>query len=198
MWLKAATILGFLSIFRFHTYAKLTTKNLVVVGNDGRETNLVSGFAAEVRYHFETKKAMGFYFKFDDKFHPKSRAYYCRLMDLQKPWKLLCPVKLLTELACNGMLEREISPKNLLTAKALTLYLESLTNIQGRFTPHSLRIGGHTFYTASNMLGEFASSFGRRKVSNASELYYRALPRDNILRLRNFFKRLDSAIAKSV
>ena len=74
LWLKAATILGFLGMFRFHTYAKLITKNVVVVGKDGGETNLKSGSATEVRGHFDTQKAIGFYFKFDDKFHPNSRA----------------------------------------------------------------------------------------------------------------------------
>ena len=198
LWLKAATILGFLGMFRFHTYAKLTTTNVVVVGQDGGETNLTSGSATEVRDHFDTKKAIGFYFKFDDKFHPNSRAYYCRLADLKEPWQALCPVRVLTDLACNGMLGEKFFPKNTITAKALTIYLKSLTNIQGRFTPHSLRIGGHTFYSVRNMPGEFVSFLGRRRVSKASELYYRAQPRDNILRLRNFFKRMDSAIARSV
>ena len=129
-----------------------------------------SGSATEVRGHFDTKKAIGFYFKFDDKFHPNSRAYYCRLADLQDSWETLCPVRVLTDLACNGMLEGEIFPKNTITAKALTIHLESLTNIQGRFTPHSLRIGGHTFYSVRNMPGEFVSFLSRRKVSNVSEL----------------------------
>ena len=52
--LKAATILGFLGMFRFHTYARLTTENLVV-RKDGRETNLMSGSAAKVRGHFDRK-----------------------------------------------------------------------------------------------------------------------------------------------
>ena len=97
LWVKAVTVLGFLGMFRFHTYARLTTKNVVVVRKDGRETNLMSGPAAEVRGHFDTEKALGFYFKFHDKIHPNSRAYYSRLMDLQEPWRSLCPVKLLTE-----------------------------------------------------------------------------------------------------
>lgn len=198
LWLKAAIILGFLGMFRFHTYAKLTTKNIVVVGQNGEETNLTSGSATEVRGHFDKRKAIGFYFKFDDKFHPNSRAYYCKLADLKEPWESLCPVRVLTDLACNGMLGGEIFPKHIITAKALTTYLESLTNIQGRYTPHSLRIGGHTFYAVRRMPSEFVSFLGRRKVSKASELYYRAQPRDNILRLRNFFTRLDSAIARSI
>ena len=53
---------------------------------NGREANLMSDCAAEVWGHFETKKAKGFNFKFGDKFHPYSRAYYCRLTDLQEPW----------------------------------------------------------------------------------------------------------------
>ena len=82
LWLKATTIFGFLGMFRFHTYAKLTTTNVVVVRVDGREINLVSGSIAEMRSHIETEKALRFYFKFHDKFHPNSRAYYCKLMDM--------------------------------------------------------------------------------------------------------------------
>ena len=157
----------------------------------------MSGSAAEVRDHFGAKKALRFYFKFDDKFHPNSRAYFCRLMDLKEPWRSLCPIKMLTDLADNSLLGNEIFPKNTITAKAMAMYFESLTNIQGRYTPHSLRIGGHTFYSVRNLPDEFVSFLGCRKVSKASELYYMAQPRDNILRLRGFFQRLDSATARS-
>ena len=198
LWLKAATILGFFGMFRFQTYAKLSRKDIVIVGRDGSEKNLVSGSAAEVKQHFGTNRAMGFYLKFDDKFHPNSRAYYCTFKGLAKPWQTLCPVELLTDLASNGLLGEKLFPKEKVTPKSLTLYLQGLTNIRNRYTPHSLRIGGHTFYTVRNMPSDFVSFLGRRKISKASELYYRAQPRDNILRLRSFFSRLDSVIARSI
>ena len=56
-----------------------------------------------------------------------------------------------------------------------------------RFTPHSLRIGGHTFYSIQNMHGDFVQFLGRRSINRASQLYYRACAADNISRLRLFF-----------
>ena len=54
-------------------------------------------------------------------------------------------------------------------------------------TPHSLRIGEHTFYSIQNMHGDFVQFLGRRSINRASQLYYRASAADNINRLRLFF-----------
>ena len=81
-------------MFRFQTYAKLTRKNIVIVGRDGSEKNLESGSAAEVRQHFETNGAMGFYLKFVEKFHSKKYAKWLRIFfgtqkNIKGKWTLL-------------------------------------------------------------------------------------------------------------
>ena len=60
------------------------------------------------------------------------------------------------------------------------------------FTPHSLRIGGHTFFAVHNMHEDFIQFLGRRTITRASQLYYRARAIDNIIRLQIFFGRLSS------
>ena len=104
LWLKAATILGCLGYVYVTHICKADHKKLCGGLENGREANLMSGCAAEVRGHFETKKAKGFNFKFDDKFHPF--------------WGSLCQVKLLMDLACNGMLGCEIFPKKYHNSKS--------------------------------------------------------------------------------
>ena len=133
--------------------------------------------------------------KFSDKFLANTRAYYCGMDGLDQRWLSLCPVRVLCQLAQNNLLGEVIFPQNVITTKTMNMYLSQIAHGQGRYTPHSLRIGGHTFYTARNMPSEFVGFLGRRKVTRASELYYRANARDNILRLKNFFQRVNSARA---
>ena len=54
-------------------------------------------------------------------------------------------------------------------------------------TPHSLRIGGHTFYSIQNMHGDFVQFLGRSSINRASQLYYGASAADDICYLRFSF-----------
>ena len=77
-----------------------------------------------------------------------------------------------------------------LTSKALGSYMDFVARSHVPFTPHSLRIGGHTFFSAQNMHEDFVQFLGRRTINKSSQLYYRARAGDNILRLTMFFTRL--------
>ena len=64
--------------------------------------------------------------------------------------------------------------------------MHTFSRDSAHFAPHSLRIGGHTFYTLQNMHEDFVQYLGRRAIRRASQLYYRANPVDIIRRLRTF------------
>ena len=53
-------------MFRFSTYQKLGIHNLVVVGRNGDEFEMVRGTYAELSYYFMRRGAIGFYFRFSD------------------------------------------------------------------------------------------------------------------------------------
>ena len=191
--LKSATVFGFFGMFRHHTYTQLGLRCIVVVGKLGEEFKLCEGSLPELAYYFHDCGALGFYFQFCDKFHPSARAYFCRMDDLPKPWSFLCPVTLLINLAQHRLLQNKIFPRKLVVPKLMTKFLDFVARAdkkkKSKFAPHSLRIGGHTFYSVNNMASDFIDFLARRGISRASQLYYRANSRDNIIRLRAFFSK---------
>ena len=104
----------------------------------------------------------------------------------------MCPLKILGALARNNLLgETQIFPGSRFSARKLTAYMRTFTNENTFYTTHSLRIGGHTFYSIQNMNDDFIQFLGRRAIARASQLYYRANAVDNINRLRAFFAQID-------
>ena len=190
--LKAATIWGFFGMFRFATYEKLTIKNLVIVGRNAEEHHLTTGSLAEVKHYFFGKAAVGFYFQFSDKYHPLAHAFFCKLTDISGFWAQFCPVMILLQLARWKILSGSFFPKNTIKSEILSNYLRFVarrsTLGKRKFTPHSLRIGGHTFYSIKNLDPDFVHFLGRRAISRACQLYYRANAYDNIVRLDMFFQ----------
>ena len=96
-------------------------------------------------------------------------------------------------MARRKLLNRNIFPKNKVSTSILPDYLQFIAHKRGdlrgnRFTPHSLRIGGHTFYSIKNMDADFVHFLGRRAISRVCQLYYRASAFDNVLRLNMFFR----------
>ena len=188
---RAAAIFGFLGMFRFSTFGKLTCHSVVLISENRDEFQLKSGSYAEVNHFLRHKNITGFYFHFTAKFYPNGRAYYCKLNDFTTPWRDLCPLRTLTALSQNGLLgSKKLFNKKLLTSTSLGTYMQYIANSTTPFTPHSLRIGGHTFYSIQNMHGDFVQFLGRRSINRASQLYYRASAADNISRLRLFFKNI--------
>ena len=53
---------------------------------------------------------------------------------------------------------------------------------------HSLRIGGHTYFTAMGMIRDLTDYLGRRKVARCSLRYYRSSPHLTLSAIRRFFR----------
>ena len=184
---KAALIFGFFGMFRFSTFHKLGAPTTVLVDVAGREFALTKQNYALL----QSPAIRGFYFSFSSKCHPHARAYYCTLEHLQHPWKTICPLTALRQMGKNGLLfTGQLFPKEKLTSTALGSFMSFVARTRHAFTPHSLRIGGHTFFSAQNMHEDFVQFLGRRAIKKSSQLYYRAQAGDNILRLEMFFARL--------
>ena len=167
--LNTAVIWGFLGMFRFSTYKKLGVHNLVIVGRDGHEYKLVSGTRRELNHYFNRCGAIGFYFRFSDKYHPIAHAFYCRLDGISRFWSIFCPVQALLALATAGRLTETLFPAKIITSKDLGHYLVFIARVKNlvpgsKFTPHSLRIGGHTFVSIKNVYADFLHFLRRRAV----------------------------------
>ena len=180
-------------MMRYATYAKLGSHNLMIVSSSGEEFPIISGSYAELIHYFEDCSAVGFYFEFPAKYHPIAHSFFCRLSDISEFWSVYCPVRILLELAKHRSLSRTIFPPKILTRPLLNSYLQYYSRnrrplLRSKFTPHSLRIGGHTFYSIKNMDSDFVHFLGRRAISRACQLYYRANAYDNIIRLGMFFR----------
>ena len=182
-------------MFRFSTYEKLGIQNLVIVGRNAIEYQIES--PEEITFYFSQKNAVGFYFRFSDKYHPLAFAFFCRLSNVSKFWSQFCPVTILMQLNQRRLLTTNIFPKTTIKTEVLSNFLRFIARRVGglagnRFTPHSLRIGGHTFYSFKNMDIDFVHFLGRRAITKACQLYYRANAFDNIIRLDMFFRSITS------
>jgi len=186
---KAAVVFGFFGMLRFSSFAKLTIPHIILVDRSGRETTLTREYASLLY----SNRLAGFYFAFSSKCHSNARACYCSLKNFQAPWTTLCPVTVLQHLGINGLLfSGPLFPKSTMSSQVLGSYMTFLAQTSRIFTPHSLRIGGHTFFSVQNMHEDFVQFLGRRSINKTSQLYYRTRAADNILQLSLFFQRLTS------
>ena len=190
---KAVIIFGFFGMLRFGTFAKLSPQSITLVSATGEMFTHVIWGKVPVREFVSLYNIVGFYLSFKAKRHPNARAYYCTLQGLPANWSALCPLATFMALAETNLLHTGcIFPTHLITTAKLTEYMHTFCRNGPHFSPHSLRIGGHTFYSLQNMNEEFVQFLGRRAIRRASELYYRANPVDNIKRLRTFFSDVSS------
>ena len=175
-------------MLRFHSYNKLCLESLRLVLKGGREVT-PSKVGLQITVNLLTSNSIfGFYFIFDDKFHPGARAYFCKVGDLQRSLRRLCPLRHLektVELSQNSM----FFPKSEITSAVLTKTLETMARVKKNVKPHSLRIGGHTYYTVYGLNPEFRDYLARRKVNKPTQTYYRASPYRTMYKLRQFFLR---------
>ena len=77
--------------------------------------------------------------------------------------------------------------------QALSTYLGHIAGKRGRhprnpFKPHSLRIGGHTFYTVHGMNPDLRDYLARRAIARCSLRYYRASPAPTLYALPSLYK----------
>ena len=107
-----------------------------------------------------------------------------------------CPVTLVSVMHGNGFFLRYHRKLMLdvLTPKTLCAYIVSLagrglTPVQSALIKtHSLRIGGHTYFTAMGMNPDLTNYLGRRKVKDSSLRYFRASARLTLSAYRYFFQ----------
>ena len=176
-------------MLRFGTFAKLTPHSITLVSASGDQYSHLVWNTVPIRDFIMLHDIIGLYLSFAAKCHPNARAYYCTLRGLPKPWPALCPLATFAALAEARLLKAgSIFPTRHLTTPKLKAYMHTFCRNRTHFSPHSLRIGGHTFYTLHNMHEDFVQYLGRRAIRRASQLYYRANPVDNIRRLRTFFR----------
>ena len=163
-------------------------ENLTLVLKGGREvTPLLVGYKITLDL-LTSNCVVGFYFIFDDKFHPGARAYYCKVGDLHRNLKPLCPIGQLLNIIQISQIDM-FFPKSEVSRAILTKNMKSLACIEKNVEPHSLRIGGHTYYTVYGLDAEFREYLARRKVKKSTQVYYRASPYLTIYKLRQFFLR---------
>ena len=185
----AAIVFGFFSMLRFHSYGKFQLSNLTIVLKGGKEIAPTLYSIQKIQLLLKSTHVLGFYFTFDDKYHPGARAYLCKLADLSRRLSLICPVNHLSivlEVSQKGL----FFPPKEISRPVLTKDMKGIACIEKFVKPHSLRIGGHTYYTVYSLDSDFRDYLARRKVKGATQTYYRASPALNLYKLREFFKRV--------
>ena len=195
--LKLATLLGFFGMLRFSAIAALTPKKIILVSPCGQEVPLSRVHAMAARSLQST--FIGFYFRFRGKSTPVGAplqmAYFPRICDINPNFKIFCPLLCLSVMLGRGFFLRPTTKffHDTLTPKTLCAYL---VHIEGRgrsrialalIKTHSLRIGGHTYFTALGMNKDLTAYLGRRKIKESSYRYFRASPRLTLSAFRYFF-----------
>ena len=115
----AAISFGFFAMLRFHSYGKFCWDNLTLVLKEGREITPTNFTHKIILQLLVSNCLIGFYFTFQDKFHPGARAYFCKVGDLNSRLRLICPLEhlvTLSQFSQSGM----FFPKSELTRAVLT------------------------------------------------------------------------------
>ena len=195
--LKFATVLGFFGMLRFSALSKITPASIILVKESGRQTLLSRIPVTDARSicrHF-----IGFYFHFRGKStpigDPPQAAYLPRLLDISPSFTTFCPLRLVSQMHMRGFFlrpSRRIFPESFTTTD-ICPYLMHLAGGGRRsvelalIKSHSLRIGGHTYYTALGMSPDLTDFLGRRKVRRSSLRYFRASPSLTLTAIKSFF-----------
>ena len=108
--------------------------------------------------------------------------------DLHRRLELICPLNQLIAILQESQNDM-FFPRAEFTRAILIRNMKNLACIQKYVKPHSLRIGGHTYYTVYGLDTDFRDYLARRKVNKATQTYYRASPHMTIFKLRQFFER---------
>ena len=195
--LKFATLLGFFGMLRFDVILNITPSRIALVAPSGREVLLS-------RVPFITAGSIpdnyiGFYFRFRGKStpigDPPQVAYFPKIGDFDDQFKQFCPIELLGEMHARGFFLRPHRKflRDSLTPKTLCAYIMSLagrelSSVQlALIKTHSLRIGGHTYFTAMGMNRDLTNYLGRKKVKESSLRYFRASARLTLSAYRSIF-----------
>ena len=195
--LKFACLLGFFGMLRISALIGLAPYRVTLVSPCGREVPLSQ--VPMIAASSVTATFIGYYFKFRGKSTPVGgplqMAYFTKICDIHPNFDIFCPLKFISTMISRGFFirPRQRIFEGILTPKALCSYL---VHLEGRGRPkldlaliktHSLRIGGHTYFTAMGMNKDLTSYLGRRKIKESSRRYFRASPRLTLSAIRYFF-----------
>ena len=125
----AAMSLGFFAMLRFHTYGKLCKNNLTLVLRGGKEVSPTNYNGRLMLSLLASNAVVGFYFTFDDKFHPGARAYFCKIGDINNRLKAICPLKHLVSLM-QSIPDEMFFHSSELSSKVLTKYMKRVASIK--------------------------------------------------------------------
>ena len=194
---KAATVLGFHAMLRFGAFCQFNAQSLSLVLTNGLEVPLSS----TPIQNFTTlrRSLVGIIFKFSPKYtsaHSRGVAYFCHICVIAPSLKSHCPVCVIVKLWRRGHFRAPFRPvfnPIFFSPPTLTAYLGYIAgkpgpHPQNPFKSHSLRIGGHTFYTVHGMNPDLRDYLARRAIPRCSLRYYRASPAANLYALRSFYK----------
>ena len=205
-WLlfKAAVVLGFHAMLRYGAFCQFSPNALTLVSVTGRE--LAFSVGNPTGQCLGPDKVLGVLFTFMPKYTLSSglgTAYFCHICDVA-PWLAThCPVCLLSRLLAKGLLRssssRLLLDPTIFSPPALASYLGYLAGKSGLppnnpYKPHSLRIGGHTWYTVHGMNPDLRDYLARRAVNRCSLRYFRASPVSNFHALRDFYRRVPALV----
>ena len=195
--LKFATLLGFFGMLRFDILLNLTPSQIVLVAPGGREVLLAR--VPFINAGLIPHDFIGFYIRFRGKStpigDPPQMAYFPKISDFDSQFKQFCPLTSLGEMHERGFFLRPHQKvlRNSLTPRKLCAYIAHLAGRGLRrvqlalIKTHSLRIGGHTYFTAMGMNRDLTNYLGRRKIKDSSLRYFRASARLTLSAYRNFF-----------
>ena len=200
-WLifKAAVALGFHAMLRFGAFCQMAPYCLTALLSSGEEWPLSR---VPLDLIASSERLLGFVFTFSPKYTSSydrvTSAYFCHICDVAQRLATHCPACALLALLRRGLLRfasRPVFDPNVFSPAALTSYLQLLSSRQvndspNRFKPHSLRIGGHTFYTMKGMSADLRDFLARRVINRCSLRYFRASPVGILQALRAFYASL--------
>ena len=187
-------------MLRFGAFCQMTPYCLTAVLNNGNEWPL-SCLPLQLTNSLR-HSLLGFVFSFSPKYTSSDgrvmTAYFCHICDVAPGLATHCPACVLLLLLRRGLLRypsRLIFDPKSFSPAALTSYLrlfstKPFTTSPDLFKSHSLRIGGHTFYTMHGMSADLRDFLARRVINRCSLRYYRASPVNNLLALRKFYASL--------
>ena len=200
-WLifKAAVALGFHAMLRFGAFCQMTPNRLTAILSSGEEWPLS---CVPLNLINSTQRLLGFVFTFSPKYTSSdgrvTSAYFCHICDIAPRLAMHCPACTLLTLLRRGLLRipsRPVFNPKMFSPAALASYLRLfsnrlLENNPSHFKPHSLRIGGHTYYTMKGMSADLRDFLARRVINRCSLRYFRASPIGNLQALRAFYASL--------
>ena len=184
-------------MLRINIILNITPSQIVLVAPCGREVLLSQ--VPFINAGSIPRDYIGFYFRFRGKSttigDPPQMAYGPKISDFNALFTQFCPLSLIGKMHERGFFLRPNRKilRDSLTPKALCAYIaqlagRGLSQLQlALIKTHSLRIGGHTYFTAMGMNRDLTNYLGRRKVKDSSLRYFRASARLTLSAYRNFF-----------